>query len=462
MTKFKSLAVTAAALLATLSFAACSGGDEETPTVAPTSTTVATAAPTSTSAPQVTATSAVATSTPSATATPVPSATTAPGTTATSISPTATQPAAATATVPASTATPAPTQVPAASIKINLKQQNNSGQTGTATLTAKGNQTEIVLDLTPGIAGPTVEQPVHVHAGTCSQLGAVVYGLSNLVNGKSTTLVNATLDTLKNGNYAINAHKSGAESTIYTSCAEIWESVTIPLKAQNNSGQTGTATLYKVGNQTEVVVNITPSILGATVEQPVHIHNGNCTSLGSVVYGLTNVVNGKSTTRVNVTVDTLISGTFAVNVHKSGAEASIYTSCGEVKQSVTINLSPQNSSGQSGIAILTPNGNQTEVVMQLSTGPAGPTIEQPVHIHTGTCANLGGVVYGLTNLVNGKSVSIVSVSLSTLLNGTFAINAHKSGAEVSAYTSCGQVSGTVTSSASVPPSGTPAPPVYEY
>lgn len=436
MTRSKSVVATAVAILAMLTLAACSG-DEETPTVAATSTTVATAATTSTSVPQATATTVSATSTPSATATAVPPATTVPGATATTIPPTATQPA-ATATSPASTATPAQAQAPA-SIKINLKQQSNSGQVGTATLIAKGNQTEILLDLTPGIAGTTVEQPVHVHAGTCSSLGAVVYGLTNLVNGKSTTTVNATLDTLKNGSYAINAHKSGAEASIYTSCGEIWESVTIPLKAQNSSGQTGTATLYKVGNQTELVLNITPSVLGTTVEQPAHIHNGNCSSLGSVVYGLSNVVNGRSTTRLDVTTASLLSGTFAVNVHKSTAEVSVYTSCGEVKESLTVELKPQNSSGQSGIAILTPNGNQTEVAMFLSTGPAGPTIEQPVHIHTGTCATLGGVAYGLTNLVNGKSVSMVNVSLATLKSGTFAINAHKSGAEVSAYTSCGQV-----------------------
>ena len=296
------------------------------------------------------------------------------------------------------------------------------------------------MDLTPGIAGPTVEQPVHVHAGTCSTLGAVVFGLTNLVNGKSTTMVNATLDTLKNGNYAINAHKSGPESAIDTSCGEIWESVTIPLKLQNNSGQSGTAVLYKVGNQTEVVINITPSVIGPTTEQPAYIHNGNCTSLGSLAYSLTNVINGRSTTRLNVTVASLLSGTFAVNVRKSSVETSVFTSCGEVKESMTIDLKPQSGSTQSGIAILTANGNQTEVAMFLSTGPAGATVEQPVHIHTGTCATLGDIVYGLSNLVNGKSVTIVNVSLATLKSGTFAINAHKSGTEISTYTSCGQIS----------------------
>ncbi|MSQ32598.1 MAG: hypothetical protein EXR59_05155 [Dehalococcoidia bacterium] len=47
MTKFRSLAVTAVALLTTISFAACSGGDEETPTAATFRNVTITASPSS-------------------------------------------------------------------------------------------------------------------------------------------------------------------------------------------------------------------------------------------------------------------------------------------------------------------------------------------------------------------------------------------------------------------------------
>lgn len=188
MHKFKSIAVSAAALLAALSFAACAG-EEATPTVSATSTSVATAVPTSTGSPAATSTIA---------------ATSSPAATGTTVTPTATS---------AST--------PAAVITINLTAQNNSGQAGTATLTAKGNQTEVVMNLSTGPAGASTEQPVHIHTGTCASLGDVAHGLTNLVNGKSTTTVDVSLSTLLNGTFAINAHKSGAEASVYTACGEV-------------------------------------------------------------------------------------------------------------------------------------------------------------------------------------------------------------------------------------------------
>lgn len=105
---------------------------------------------------------------------------------------------------------------------------------------------------------------------------------------------------------------------------------------------------------------------------------------------------------------------------------------------MTVQLSAQNSSGQSGTAMLSDaGGGKTKVVIQLSNGTAEP---QPIHFHKGTCANLDPVpVVPLNNLVNGRSETTVDAPLSTLANGTHAINAHKSAAEVSVYVSCGNV-----------------------
>jgi hypothetical protein len=122
---------------------------------------------------------------------------------------------------PATSAPPATAMPAATTVTLNLAAQNSSGQAGTATLTAKGAQTEVVLALSLGPAGAAVEQPVHIHSGSCATLGGVVYPLANLVAGKSTTTVNATLDSLRTGNFAINAHKSGQEVSVYTSCGAI-------------------------------------------------------------------------------------------------------------------------------------------------------------------------------------------------------------------------------------------------
>ena len=107
------------------------------------------------------------------------------------------------------------------SATAKLAAQNNSGETGTATLTKAGdNQTKVVLDVKGAPAG--VSQPVHIHKGTCDKLDAKpTYPLSPLVNGKSETMVNASLDSLEKGGFAINGHKSAQEVSTYVFCGPI-------------------------------------------------------------------------------------------------------------------------------------------------------------------------------------------------------------------------------------------------
>jgi hypothetical protein len=106
--------------------------------------------------------------------------------------------------------------------------------------------------------------------------------------------------------------------------------VTIQLKAQNGSGQAGTATLTDMGNNTtKVVVELTNSPAGP---QPLHIHDGTCANLTATPkYPLTSLANGKSeTTLTNVSLSALLAAPFAINAHKSTTEAAVYVSCGEI------------------------------------------------------------------------------------------------------------------------------------
>src|SRR5438552_9946512 len=105
---------------------------------------------------------------------------------------------------------------------------------------------------------------------------------------------------------------------------------------------------------------------------------------------------------------------------------------------VTIQLSEQNGSGESGTATLSDMGNgQTHVVLNLSNAPG---VAQPAHIHKGTCANLDPTpTYPLTSVTNGQSDTMVPVSLVNLTSGTFAINVHKSAAEAGVYVACGDI-----------------------
>jgi hypothetical protein len=107
------------------------------------------------------------------------------------------------------------------SVTVKLSPQNNSAESGTATLTKEGdNQTKVVLSITGAPSG--VNQPVHIHKGTCDKLDPKpAFPLSPVVNGKSETTVKASLDNLEKGGYAINGHKSAQEASTYVFCGSI-------------------------------------------------------------------------------------------------------------------------------------------------------------------------------------------------------------------------------------------------
>lgn len=105
-------------------------------------------------------------------------------------------------------------------ITIQLMAQNNSEQTGTATLTPEGDKTKVVILLTPAQSG--VAQPAHIHLGTCDKLDkAPKWKLEAVKDGRSTTVVPVSLDTLLKEKSAINIHKSVEEIQVYVSCGNI-------------------------------------------------------------------------------------------------------------------------------------------------------------------------------------------------------------------------------------------------
>lgn len=106
--------------------------------------------------------------------------------------------------------------------------------------------------------------------------------------------------------------------------------------------------------------------------------------------------------------------------------------------SLVVTLDGQNESGMSGSAALTRLNGQTVVELTLIGAPEG--VAQPAHIHTGTCADIGGVVYPLTSPVGGMSATTLDVSLDDILAGLpLALNVHKSPEEADVYVACGDL-----------------------
>jgi CHRD domain-containing protein len=115
---------------------------------------------------------------------------------------------------------------------------------------------------------------------------------------------------------------------------DLTDGVEVSLQEQNGSGESGTATLTVNDDGS---LHVALQLSGAPAEaQPAHIHRGTCAELDpEPAFPLTNVVNGSSETEVQVSLEDLAAESYAVNVHRSEAEAETYVACGDIT-----NLSP--------------------------------------------------------------------------------------------------------------------------
>ena len=101
------------------------------------------------------------------------------------------------------------------------------------------------------------------------------------------------------------------------------------LGTQNASGELGTVTLTALGDKTRVEIALANA--PADVPQPAHIHAGTCAKLDpKPKYPLAVVLDGISTSVVDVPMAQLVGGGFAVNVHKSTTDIPTYIACGDL------------------------------------------------------------------------------------------------------------------------------------
>lgn len=102
---------------------------------------------------------------------------------------------------------------------VSMTALNGSGQSGTTTITDLGNgKVRIVIDIK---SGGSQAQPAHIHRGTCSNADPnPAYPLTDVVNGRSETTIDASMSDLGNG-YLVNVHKSAQDIPTYVSCGDI-------------------------------------------------------------------------------------------------------------------------------------------------------------------------------------------------------------------------------------------------
>lgn len=108
------------------------------------------------------------------------------------------------------------------------------------------------------------------------------------------------------------------------------QTMTIKMRAENKSGESGTAQLMQLPNGVQVKISLTGA---PAVAQPAHIHEGTCQSLNPAPKTmLTSVTRGHSTTFVKgAKLSDWTSGKYAINVHKSADDLKTYVSCGAIK-----------------------------------------------------------------------------------------------------------------------------------
>jgi hypothetical protein len=103
-------------------------------------------------------------------------------------------------------------------VTVTLDALNDSGMSGEVTLTETEDGTQVSLL----VEGATGGHPVHIHFGSCDDLGEVAAPLTDIdETGMSETTVDLTIDELTSEEYAINAHESAENITNYIACGDI-------------------------------------------------------------------------------------------------------------------------------------------------------------------------------------------------------------------------------------------------
>lgn len=184
-------------------------------------------------------------------------------------------------------------------------------------------------------AGAMTAHPAHIHTGTCAEIGDVVFPLANVealgsagapstgtpvaasptAAGSATgvetsfTQVDASLDELAAGGYAINVHESEANTGTYIACGEIGGTIAqgpasgegrqlaIALRELNASGHSGVAVLREAGGGTEVTVYL---IRGAAEGTPAVAGSGQADATATVTVEIRDFAYGPDTVTIPV------------------------------------------------------------------------------------------------------------------------------------------------------------------
>ena len=106
-------------------------------------------------------------------------------------------------------------------VVVNLGAgRDGDASPGYAVMLAQGTKTEVDLSITTD-SSANAPQPAGIYIGSCANIGAAKYPLTNLSNGRSISTLNASLDDLLKGGFAVNVTKSTTQPSIFVACGNL-------------------------------------------------------------------------------------------------------------------------------------------------------------------------------------------------------------------------------------------------
>jgi hypothetical protein len=185
---------------------------------------------------------------------------------------------------------------------------------------------------------------------------------------------------------------------------------------------TGVATINWNPTSQALMVKISLIGLAPNSTHPAYIHRGSCSKQGLIVYPLQNVVAdargvGTSTTTINKVTNVPATGWY-LNIHNgpglSSSDQFLPIVCSDISLThvspasplalkIPLNSAPHASAGESvnGMAQLTLSGKTLTV--RLIVSGLEPNSSHEAHIHSGSCASQGPVVYPLQTVTADAS-----------------------------------------------------------
>ena len=223
------------------------------------------------------------------------------------------------------------------STPVNASATLKHGPLGSANLMWDPSSHTLTVWLSMTGFAPNSTHPAHIHAGSCTKAGGVLYPLQDVVadahgSATVTSIINNVMQGIPATGWYINVHNGPGLSPdvqfLPIACGDISNpnpsiktvqhvQVTITGASSPNQSASGTAQLMFANGTLTVKLSVTGLVPHSWYMA--HIHAGSCTSEGKIVYGLKPIQadasgNGSSTT-VLTGVSSIPDSDWYINVH---------------------------------------------------------------------------------------------------------------------------------------------------